>query len=130
MQYAADFEDIYAMFNNAAIGIHFVNAEGIIIYANQSELDMLGYTPEEYIGHHCGEFQPDTQLLYEMMTRLRRQQTLKNYPAMIKGKHETKYVLFNSNVYFKDNNFVHTRCFATDIYKPVYDVFVSQLQYI
>ena len=38
--------------DNAAIGLHWVNEHGIITWANKAELDMLGYTEEEYIGHH------------------------------------------------------------------------------
>ena len=32
---------------------------GNIIWANKKEMDTLGYTPEEYIGHSIMEFCPD-----------------------------------------------------------------------
>jgi CheY-like chemotaxis protein len=35
---------------NAPIGLHWVDADGVILWANQAELDLLGYTREEYIG--------------------------------------------------------------------------------
>ncbi len=37
-------------FSNAPIGFHMFNSEGYIVYANQAELDMIGYTHEEIIG--------------------------------------------------------------------------------
>jgi PAS domain-containing protein len=38
--------------NNAPMGLHCVGADGYILWANQSELELLGYSEEEYIGHH------------------------------------------------------------------------------
>ena len=35
---------------NAQIGMHWVDIEGIIVWANQAELDLLGYDRSEYIG--------------------------------------------------------------------------------
>src|SRR5439155_10906887 len=35
--------------DNAAIGLHWVDGNGIINWANKAELNMLGYTKEEYI---------------------------------------------------------------------------------
>ena len=129
MNYSQEYEGISDLIHNASVGIHFVNADGIIIYANPKELEMLGYTEEEYIGHHTSEFQLEEHILCDMMARLSRQETLKNYPVKVKAKQGIKYFLFNSNAYFKDEKFVHTRCFGADIYKPVYDAFVSNSEY-
>lgn len=129
MNYSQEFENISDLIHNASVGIHFVNSDGIIIYANSTELEMLGYTEEEYIGHHTSEFQLEDHILCDMMARLGQQETLKNYPAKVKAKQGVKYILFNSTAYFKDEKFVHTRCFAADIYKPVYDAFVSHSEY-
>src|SRR6185503_20110519 len=41
---------------NAVVGLHKVDANGIISWANRAELDMLGYAPDEYIGHRASEF--------------------------------------------------------------------------
>ena len=45
--------------DNAVIGLHWVDGNGIILWANKAEMDMLGYTAEEYIGHHISEFHAD-----------------------------------------------------------------------
>ena len=52
---------------NSSIGIHVVSPAGIIIYANECELDVLGYKEGEYIGHHVSEFQIDSVCLADMM---------------------------------------------------------------
>ena len=37
-------------FENATIGLHWVGPDGTILRANRTELDMLGYSREEYVG--------------------------------------------------------------------------------
>ena len=46
-------------FENSAIGLHWVGPDGTILRVNQAELDLLGYTRGEYVGHHIGEFHAD-----------------------------------------------------------------------
>src|ERR1700730_13862889 len=46
-------------FETAAIGLHWVGPNGLIVRVNRAELDMLGYAPEDYIGHHISEFHVD-----------------------------------------------------------------------
>ena len=35
---------------NAGVGMHSFDADGIILWANRTEIDMLGFTRAEYIG--------------------------------------------------------------------------------
>ncbi len=111
--------------SNSSIGIHAVSSEGIIMYANECELELLGYTKNEYIGHHVSEFQIDDVCLSDMMKRLSRFDKLKNYPARVQGKSGLKYIIYNSSVYEEDGEFKHTRCYGTDVEKEIYDVFVK-----
>src|SRR5829696_5443463 len=39
-------------FENGPVGLHWVGTDGRILRANQTELDILGYTRDEYVGHH------------------------------------------------------------------------------
>jgi len=105
---------------NSNIGIHAVSPEGIIKYANQYELDILGYTEEEYVGHHVSEFQFDKSCLDLMMKKLTNFEAFANFPAMVYGKQKIKYILYNSSVYEADGEFIHTRCFGNEISKSVY----------
>jgi len=115
---------------NSSIGIHSVAADGTIEYANQCELDNLGYLADEYIGHSASEFQLDKPCLEDMLDRLGRFEELKNYPARVKGKDGTVYLLYNSSVYKQDGEFIHTRCFANKIDEDVYQVFRQTSPYI
>jgi len=111
--------------DNSSIGIHAVSAEGIILYANLCELEVLGYTRNQYVGHHVSEFQLDETCLSDMMMRLSRLEKLKNYPARVQGKGCIKYIIYNSSVYEEDGEFRHTRCYGTEVEKVIYDVFLK-----
>ena len=114
---------------NSSIGIHAVSAEGIIVYANLCELEVLGYTKDEYIGHHVSEFQIDKSSLSDMMKRLSRFELLKNYPARVQGKMGIKYVIYNSSVYEETGEFKHTRCYGTEVEKFIYDAFLKHFEF-
>ena len=123
------FESPEEFIMNSSIGIHMVSANGIIEYANLRELEMLGYDREEYVGHHISEFQMDGRVVEDMVERLAKYEELKNYPSMVRGKSEIKYVLYNSSVYVQNGEFVHTRCYGSDIDKTVYEHFLRVSPY-
>lgn len=101
---------------NATIGMHWVGADGKIAWANQAELDMLGYTHSEYIGHSITEFHVDADVINDILQRLKRNETLCNYEARLRCKNGSIcHVLINSNVLWEDHEFIHTRCFTRDI---------------
>jgi len=112
--------------NNSSIGIHAVSPEGIVVYANQCELEVLGYEKEEYVGHHVSEFQIDKNCLASMMEKLGRFENLRNFPAKVNAKTGVKYIIYNSSVYQKDGEFVHTRCYGTEVEEIVYDAYMVQ----
>jgi two-component system, OmpR family, sensor histidine kinase VicK len=101
---------------NASVALHWVNGSGIIIWVNQAELDLLGYEKEEFLNQHISKFHADKEVVEDILSRLINKETLINYPARLLCKDGTiKDVLINSNVYWEDGKFVHTRCFTRDI---------------
>jgi hypothetical protein len=115
--------------DNSSIGIHAVSPKGIIIYANLCELNVLGYTKSQYVGHHVSEFQIDGDCLSEMMLRLGRLETLSNFPARVQGKDGIKYIIYNSSVYDENGEFKHTRCYGTEVEKFIYDAFMKHFNF-
>jgi PAS domain S-box-containing protein len=101
---------------NASLPLHWVNGSGIVIWVNQAELDLLGYDKEEYLNQHISKFHADKEVIEDILNRLINKETLLNYPARLLCKDGSiKHVLINSNVYWENNQFVHTRCFTRDI---------------
>src|SRR5262249_10214900 len=97
--------------------MHRVGSDGIILWANDAELTTLGYTREEYVGHHIGEFHADHDALADILERLHRGEKLLEHPARMRCKDGTvKSVLVDSSVLWDDEGrFVHTQCFTRDV---------------
>lgn len=101
---------------NAPMGMHWVGPDGVILWANQYELDLLGYGREEYIGHHIREFHADPGAIEEVLKRLAAGETLQNYEVRLIHKDGSiRHVLISSNVLWDADRFVHTGCFTRDI---------------
>jgi PAS domain S-box-containing protein len=109
-------EGLTDFIENAAVGLHWVGPDGTILWANQAELDLLGYQREEYIGRRISEFFIDQEVIGDILRRLANYETLRDYEASLRCKDGSiKQVLFDSNVLRQDGQFIHTRCFIRDI---------------
>ncbi|HET6796456.1 MAG TPA: PAS domain S-box protein [Gemmatimonadales bacterium] len=103
-------------FDNAAIGLHSVDRNGVILRVNQSELDLLGYRRDEYVGRNIADFHADADVIQDILRRLTAGEVLHDYPARLRCKDGSiKHVLIDSSVLFVDGEFAHTRCFTRDI---------------
>jgi PAS domain S-box-containing protein len=103
-------------FENAAVGLQWVGADGTVLWANQAELNVLGYTREEYIGRNITDFYDDPAVISDILQRLANRETLDDYEAQIRFKDGSlKDVQITSNALFEDGEFVHSRCFTRDI---------------
>jgi len=101
---------------NATIGLHWVGPDGIIIWANPHELEMLGYAKDEYVGHHIADFHADSIVVDDMLSRLARAEKLINYPARLRCKDGSiRHVLIGSSARFENGRFQNTQCFTTDV---------------
>jgi PAS domain S-box-containing protein len=108
--------ELKACLEHAAEGLHWVGPDGTILWANQTELDLLGYSRHEYIGHNITEFHVDPPIIEDILARLTRGETLLNYEARLRRKDGSiRFVHINSNVLWRDDQFLHTRCFTRDI---------------
>jgi CheY-like chemotaxis protein len=50
------FEVEEALFSTAPVGLHCVSSSGRILWANQTELNLLGFSKEEYVGQYVSSF--------------------------------------------------------------------------
>ncbi len=103
-------------FNNGPMPMHWVGPDGTILRANQAELKLLGYSHDQYVGHHIGEFHADEEVCNELLRRLHADEIVHDYPARLKCRDGSiRQVLIDSSVYREDGRFVHTRCFTRDL---------------
>jgi len=102
-------------FEHAPIGLHVVAGDGTILRANKAELELLGYSAEEYVGRPVADFHADEHVVEEILARLSRDEVLDRYPARMRAKDGSiRHVLLTSNAEVLDGKLVKTRCFVLD----------------
>jgi PAS domain S-box-containing protein len=101
---------------NALIGIHWVDKDGMVVWANHAELEMLGYESEEYIGRSLHDFHVDQSAAGCAFGKLLNDEPVIGFEAqMIRKDGSICDVSIDSNALFKDGKFIHARCFTRDI---------------
>ncbi len=109
-------KEILDVFENGTVGLHCLDANGFILWANQAELELLGYTREEFIGHHMANFYADKAVSDDILQKLSAKETLQNYEARLLCKDGSlRYVLIETNLLWEEGKFTHMRCFTRDI---------------
>jgi PAS domain S-box-containing protein len=104
------------IFENASVGLHCVGPDGTILRANQTELDMLGYTREEYVGRPIERFHADPAVIRDIMAQLLAGGRVNDCEARLVCKNGAiKHVRISSSALWQDGEFVHTRCFTRDV---------------
>jgi len=109
-------QELADFFDNATVGLHSVGPDGTILRANRAELTMLGYSEDEYIGHHVTEFHVDGGIIEDILRRLRAGENVRSREARMRCRDGSiTHVLIDASVLWEDGRFVHTRCFTRDI---------------
>lgn len=109
-------ESLQSFIENSPVGIHSVNEEGVIVFANKAELELLGYQKAEYVGQPLKNFYHNKDLLEKHFLKLKSKGFLKNQQAkMICKDGSLKEVMFSCNFYSEGKKIIHSRCFTRDI---------------
>src|SRR6185369_7004478 len=109
-------DELATLLDTAAIGMHWVGRDGVILWANDAELRMLGYHRDEYVGHHVNEFHEDQAALAEMFARLNRGERVLEYTTRMRCRDgSVKTVLLDSTVLWEGSHVVHTQWFTRDV---------------
>ena len=109
-------QELRDFLENAVEAMHWVGPDGTILWANAEELRLLGYSRDEYVGRHIADFHADRTVIDDILTRLWRNETLRNCEARMRRKDGAiRDVLINSSVFWRDGEFVHTRCVTRDV---------------
>jgi PAS domain S-box-containing protein len=103
-------------FENAPIGLQWIDRDGKITWANHAQLKMSGLDYAQYIGHNISEFHPDSNLIDRLLNQLSQSQSLLNYETELRCSNgSTRQVEINANVLWKNHQCIYTSCFFHDI---------------
>jgi len=109
-------QDLREFFDNATVALQLVDAAGVIRRANQAQLDMLGYSVDEYVGRPLAAFVEDPATVEPMLERLRSGEILHNDPVRLRCKDgQVKHALASASGRRHDGRLLESRWFVLDI---------------
>jgi PAS domain S-box-containing protein len=108
--------DAHDFFENGAIGVHWVDADGIVVRANQAQLDLLGHSSGAFIGQPMRRFHESPEAFDDMLRRATAGEALCNHEVrLFAGDGSVRHVLMTCDVVFNTGAFQHLRCFTVDV---------------
>ncbi|MBI1722896.1 MAG: EAL domain-containing protein [Gemmatimonadetes bacterium] len=109
-------QELEDFLESAAIALHWAAPDGTILRVNQAELDMLGYTREQYVGRNVAEFHVEPAVADGVLRALAGGGEVRDLEARLRHQDGSiRYVLISANGLFEAGRFVHTRCFTRDV---------------
>jgi PAS domain S-box-containing protein len=109
-------DDLVEFVENAPVGLHWLDAEGTVLWANRADYEPLGYPSSDYIGRSMREFHVEPQAVDELLGRVSAGETVRLMPASLRCYDGSlRDVVITSNARFdSQGRFLHTRCIIQD----------------
>jgi PAS domain S-box-containing protein len=100
------------------VALKRVDEDGTILWANENELQLLGYSLEEYVGHNLVEFHVDEAVIREIRRRLSSEQRLDRYDARLRSRDGSiRYVTVYTSTSRESGRAIHI-CVTVDHGEP------------
>jgi len=108
--------ELEEFFESTPVGIRWTAPDGTILRANRSELDLLGYQPDEYLGRNIAQFCVNPEVAVDSARRLAGGETLRNVEIRMRHRDGSiRHGLLSANALFEGEQFIHARCVTRDI---------------
>ena len=109
-------DELEALFERAPVPLSCIAADGMVLRANQAELDLLGYARDEYVGHPVGQFHADPVALGELLGRIAAGDTFRGLAARLRARDGSiKDVLLDGGAVRERGRVRYARCFTRDV---------------
>ncbi|MBL8880185.1 MAG: PAS domain S-box protein, partial [Phycisphaerales bacterium] len=104
------------LFENATVGLHFADADGVIRQANRAAVEMLGYDTEEYVNRPFAEFHVNRSVAEDALATLKRGASVTNVQTSLRCRNgSVRQVLIDMGGMWENGELKHIRCFTKDI---------------
>ncbi len=103
--------------DSAPLGLQWVDADGVVVWANAATYEPLGYAADEYIGQPFARFHVDPAALAELGARVAAGEQVYDFPASVRCKDgSTRHVLISASAQLDERGrYKHSRCFIRDV---------------
>ena len=109
-------QELRELLDHAAVGLSFVDPEGRVLWANQTELDFMGFDQSDYVGRRLAESLVDPEVASDLLGRLARREPVSSYEARMRARDGSiKQVLIDGSGLVRYGVFVHSRLSIRDI---------------
>jgi PAS domain S-box-containing protein len=113
-------QNLTEFFNHAPIGLQWLSASGNVLRANRSQLDLLGYVADEYLGRFFGDFCADPAVPRDLLERLAANETVKAMRLPLRRKDGAiRVVLVDAQPLWYEGQFLYSSVFSRDITERV-----------
>ena len=103
-------------FENATIGLSWIDPNGVILRANRAQLAMLGWDAAAYVGRPFADFHADRAVAENLLARLAAGEIVEEVPSRLRGHDgEERDVVISASGYREDGRMTHARCFVRDV---------------
>jgi PAS domain S-box-containing protein len=101
---------------NAVVGMHWLAPDGAILWSNRTELELLGYRPQQYVGRNFADFIENPAVATDLLRRLRACESLRGYELRLRSSDGSwRWVRMDANPWLHNGELLHSGCFVLDI---------------
>ncbi|XZE52902.1 PAS domain S-box protein [Planctomycetaceae bacterium SH139] len=101
---------------DANMPLHHVDQTGTIVWANDAELKLLGYTRQEYVGQPIAKFHANRATIGDVSNQLIQGNSLSHYRAQLIAKEGSiKDVAIYASAFQENGKLIYTRCITIDL---------------
>ena len=103
----------------AAAGVHLVDTDGLIVWANGAALEMLGYDPADLVGRPAADLHVDRDVLEDALRRASRGRTVRSVRTRLRGKDgRVRAALMSCGPNWRDGEVAGAHCVLQDLGDP------------
>jgi PAS domain S-box-containing protein len=103
------------LLERAAVPVQWLASDGTVIEANRAMLDLLGYEPEAYVGHHLVEFHLPGLALDTLLGRLATGEPVRDLAARVRARDgSVKEVRLDTGASWESGGQRRTCCVSRD----------------
>lgn len=109
-------QELTDLFEEASVGLLLTSCQGLILRTNPALLETLECKPEDCVGHALAGFHPDHVTLADLLKRLSKRETLRNFETLLRScGGRFKEVLVDASAFWVHGKVAHLRWFIRDI---------------
>ncbi|HVT97069.1 MAG TPA: PAS domain S-box protein [Acidobacteriaceae bacterium] len=108
--------ELLPFLEDAVLGMHWMALDGTILWANRSELELLGYDAQEFTGRNFVDFAETPETMRGVLQRLAARESIHNCELRLRvSDGSMRWVRIDASPWPPQGEVEHARCFVVDV---------------